>query len=154
MVNIDAVGQRGPRFRFPIDETKVRELALATFSTQVEYLEDEPPIIPPTFMKLSQMVWEPKGGSAVDLVGFDLENPPLHAEQEFVFTGPPPRAGTQLTGQTVVEAIEERPSRQYGSLTYVTIATEYQDAEGRLVATSRSTSVIRPKAAGAGTSDR
>lgn len=144
VLNIDAVGKRGVRFRFPVDETKVRELARATFSTQEAYLVDERPVVPPTFMKLSQMVWEPPGSSAVDLVGYDPQNPPLHAEQEFTFCGPPPRAGTVLYGQTLVESIEERASRSYGTLTYVTIATIYEDADGRTVATARSTSVVRP----------
>lgn len=137
-----AVGRRGARFRFPVEAGKVHELARAASSTQAAYLADDP-VVPPTFLKLSQFTWEPAGRSAVDLIGFDPDDPPLHAEQEFEFFGPPPRAGTLLHGQTLVASIEDRPSRTYGRVTAVVIATEYHDG-GRLVAVARSTSVQRP----------
>lgn len=143
MIDRASVGRRGARFRFVVEEGKIRELARATFSTQDAFLGDQP-VVPPTFLKLSQFAWELPGRSALDLVGFDPANPPLHAEQEFTYAGPPPRAGDELSGQTVVESIAVRPSRTYGALTYVVIATEYDDPSGRRVAVARSTSVVRP----------
>lgn len=142
-MNLTAVTQLGAPFDFMIEEGKIREFARATFSAQPDYLGPDP-IMPPTFLKLSQFFWEAPGRSAVDLVGFDPSNPPLHAEQEFTFTGTPPVAGEMLHGQTVVESITEKPSRRFGTLTYVVIATEYRDDRGTLRAVARSTSVVRP----------
>lgn len=143
-MNKTAVSQRGAQFRFPIEEGKIHEFARACFSTQSTYLGCGP-VMPPTFLKSSQFFWEVPGKSAVDLVEFDPTNPPLHAEQSFEFVGEPPSAGTTLYGETVVESITEKPSRTFGTLTYVVIATEYRDATDVLVAIARSTSVVRPK---------
>jgi acyl dehydratase len=79
----------------------------------------------------------------VGRVGYDPARPPLHAEQEFVFAGPPPRAGTVLQARSRVESIEEKPSRRYGSLDYVTIVTELRDSDGRVVGSARTTSVAQ-----------
>jgi hypothetical protein len=144
MVDRSAVGFRGERFPFPLERGKVRELARSVFSQQAAYLDDESPPIPPTFLKQAQFYWEPPEASVVERCGFDRGNPPLHAEQEFVFHGPPPRTGQVLTAQSVVERIDDKPSRTYGTLTYVVLTTEFRDDTGRLVAETRSTSVVRP----------
>ena len=65
----------------------------------------------------------------------------LHAEQEFVFHGPPPRAGASLTAQSRIAEIETKPGRRGGELTFVVMVTEFRDASGRLVATSKLTGV-------------
>ncbi len=140
MVDRQAVGYRGPEFEFPLEKGKVREMARAMASRCEEYFGDDPPV-PPTFLKLAQLVWEPDEGSAVGRVGYDPARPPLHAEQEFVFDGPPPRAGEVLVAQSVVESIEGKPSRRFGQLDYVTIVTEFRNAEGRIVGRARTTSV-------------
>jgi hypothetical protein len=143
MVDRQAVGFRGPEFEFPLEKGKIREMARAMDSRCDEYFGDDPPV-PPTFLKLAQFVWEPAEGSAIGRVGYDPNNPPLHAEQEFVFDGPPPRAGEVLTAQTVVESIEDKPSRRFGRLDYITMVTEFRNAEGRIVGQARTTSVAQP----------
>jgi len=128
-------------FEFPLEKGKIREMAHAMNSRADEYFGDDPPV-PPTFLKLAQFVWEPSEGSAIGRVGYDPNNPPLHAEQEFVFDGPLPRAGEVLLAQSVVESIEQKPSRRFGQLDYITIVTEFRNAEGRIVGQARTTSVV------------
>jgi len=142
VVDPTAVGYRGPEFEFPLERGKVREMARAMQSRSDEYLGPEPPV-PPTFFKLAQLWWEPEEGSAVGRVGFDPSRPPLHAEQEFVFEGPPPRAGQVLRAQSRVESIVEKPSRRFGSLDHVTVVTDFHDEQGRLVGRATTTSVAQ-----------
>jgi hypothetical protein len=65
----------------------------------------------------------------------------LHAEQEYVFYGPPPRAGTRLYVRSRISDIYEKESRTAGTLTFAVMVTEFRDGEGRLVAEARLTGV-------------
>jgi hydroxyacyl-ACP dehydratase HTD2-like protein with hotdog domain len=65
----------------------------------------------------------------------------LHAEQEFVFHGPPPRAGDRLVGTSRIAEIYEKTGRKGGTMTFVVMVTEFRDPDGRLVAESRLTGV-------------
>jgi hypothetical protein len=65
----------------------------------------------------------------------------LHAEQDFVFHGPPPRAGDRLTGSSRIEEIYEKTNRAGKTLTFVVMVTEFRDDDGRLVAQTRLTGV-------------
>jgi hypothetical protein len=65
----------------------------------------------------------------------------LHAEQEYVFHGPPPAAGTRLTGQSRVAEIYQKDGRRGGTMTFVVLVTEFRDESGRLVAEARMTGV-------------
>lgn len=152
MVARDAVGYEGEPYDFPVEQGKIRELARSLGSTQPAYLADDAPM-PPTFPKLAQFYWEPPEASVIDRIAFPADNPPLHATQEFEFHGAVPRAGARLTVGSRVESIEDRPSRTYGYLTYVVVATDYLDEHGALAVTARTTSVVTPKQDGAATTD-
>jgi len=65
----------------------------------------------------------------------------MHAEQEYVFHGPPPRAGTTLTAQSRITEIYQKQGRRGGTLTFAVMVTEYRDETGRLVAEARLTGV-------------
>jgi hydroxyacyl-ACP dehydratase HTD2-like protein with hotdog domain len=65
----------------------------------------------------------------------------MHAEQEYVFYGPPPRAGTRLRCQSRIAEIYDKQGRRGGTLTFVVMVTEFRDAGGKLVAEARMTGV-------------
>jgi hypothetical protein len=71
----------------------------------------------------------------------------LHGEQEFVFHGPPPRAGTVLTGQRRISDVYVKTGKRGGEMSFMDVVTEYRDETGRLVAESRSTTIETGKPA-------
>ena len=56
----------------------------------------------------------------------------MHAEQEYVFHGPPPRAGDRLFARSRITDITEKTSRSGRVLTFVKMVTEFHDVEGTL----------------------
>ena len=140
MVNKEMVDREGPPFEMAIERGKVREFARATGSSAPAYFDDPAPVIPPTFLTTS-VFWQPP--EAAQLVK-DLEIDPrrlLHGEQEYVFVGVPPRAGSVLRARTVVEEIYEKEGKRGGTMTFVVTRTDFEDADGAVVAQSRSTAI-------------
>src|ERR1700749_59431 len=85
------VGSTGTEYEMVIERGKIGEFAAAAQSENPAYRGPDA-IIPPTFLMI-RALWAPEG-AAVD-VGFDRKRL-LHGEQEFIFHGPPPRAGQVL----------------------------------------------------------
>lgn len=139
MVARDARGRTGGKFRMPIERGKIREFARATGSDNPGYLEGHDVFIPPTFL-VTQAFWQDAASEPWELAGLDLKGA-LHAEQEFLFHGAPPRAGTELTFQTSIEEVYERQGKRGGKMTFVVALTRYWDSDGRLVAEGRATAV-------------
>lgn len=139
MVDSTAVGRTGESFTMDIERGKIREFARATCSTSPSYLDDERPVIPPTFLTTS-FFWQTDAASPWAAVRMDQRRG-LHAEQEYIFHGPPPRAGTRLTCRSRVAEIYPKQGRRGGTLTFVVMVTEFRDASGALVAESRMTGV-------------
>jgi hypothetical protein len=138
-MNRDAVGAVGAPFELVVERGKIRELARATGSTHPAYLVDEQPIAPPTFLT-TMFFWE-GDANPWPLVGMDPKRG-LHAEQEYVFFGPPPRAGTKLVCRSRIESMFEKQGRRGGKLGFAVMVTEFRDAAtGRLVAEARMTGV-------------
>jgi hydroxyacyl-ACP dehydratase HTD2-like protein with hotdog domain len=82
------------------------------------------------------------GGGTSPLVQLDMDlRRLLHGGQEYVFHGPPPRAGTELTFQTRVDKIYEKEGRRGGTMTFVETVTEFRDPDGTVVAEARSTAI-------------
>ncbi len=141
MVNRDAVGTVGEPFELIVELGKIREFARATHADHPAFQAGT--CIPPTFLTTAYH-WH----TASSDVEFAAELDPqrsLHAEQEFVFHGPPPAAGTRLTGTARIDQVFEKRGKR-GAMTFVVLVTEYRDEEGALVAESRLTGV---EAAGA-----
>jgi hydroxyacyl-ACP dehydratase HTD2-like protein with hotdog domain len=65
----------------------------------------------------------------------------MHAEQEFTFFGPPPRAGQTLTAKSRIAEFYDKAGRRGGKLTFVVKVTDFFDAEGNKVAEARMTGV-------------
>lgn len=147
MANKDAVGLEGPAFDMTVERGKVREFALATQSAHPEYLQEPEPPVPPTFLTTASF-WQPPEASRLwrelDIDGRRL----LHGEQEYVFFGQPPRAGTELRARTRVEEIYEKEGKRGGTMTFVITVTDFHNVAGELVAQARSTAIETAKAPG------
>jgi MaoC dehydratase-like protein len=130
-------------FELRVELGKVREFARATGATGAEYLESDAPPAPPTFLATARL-WQGDASSPYHDIDLDLQRL-LHGAQEFVFHGPPPRAGQPLQARARVDRIYEKQGRRGGAMTFVEAVTEYRDERGRLVAESRNTSILRER---------
>ncbi len=142
MADEKAVGAVGKPFELYVERGKIREFARATLSQHPAHLDDEHPVSPPTFLT-TMFFWEEEvpGSSPWPLVRLDPKRG-MHAEQEYVFHGPPPRAGTRLRCTSRIENVFSKEGRRGGRLTFAVMVTEFRDAAtGRLVAEGRMTGV-------------
>ena len=146
MVDSAAEGRTGAEFTLDVERGKIREFARATASRNPAYLADEAPVSPPTFLTTA-MFWAAGEADLWQEVKMDQRRG-LHAEQEFVFTGPPPRAGTRLTGRSRIEKVFTKQGRRGGVLTFAVMVTEFRDETGTVVAYSRLTGVEAEHVAG------
>ena len=138
-----AVGREGARFEMEIERGKIREFARAVGAKHPAYGRGDS--IPPTFLTTT-FFWEAyvDGANPWHLVKMDQRRG-MHAEQEYIFHGPPPRAGTKLYCTSKVTEIFEKQGRRGGTLSFGVMVTEFRDAEGRLVAEARMTGVETEK---------
>ncbi len=146
MADERAVGAEGSAFEMDVERGKIREFARATLSSNPAYLEGEHPVSPPTFLTTT-FFWEEQtpGSNPWPLVHLD-PNRGMHAEQEYVFHGPPPRAGTRLVCRSRIESVFHKEGRRGGRLTFAVMVTEFRDATtGALVAEARMTGVETEK---------
>jgi N-terminal half of MaoC dehydratase len=148
MVDRSKVGLQDEPATMPIERGKIREFARACKTTNPAYLEDPTPVSPPTFLTTVNF-WSGGGTSPLQRLDIDLRRL-LHGGQEYVFHGPPPRAGTELTFQTRVDQIYEKEGRRGGTMTFIETVTEFRDPEGTLVAEARSTAIETGQAPTAG----
>ncbi len=139
MVDAAALGRTGEPFEIPIERGKVREFARATFSANPSYVDEPEPVVPPTFLT-TMILWSTPESDPWTAVKMD-QSRGLHGEQEYVFHGPPPHAGTVLTASSRIESITTKPGRRGGELTFVVQVTEFRDADGTLVAEARMTGI-------------
>lgn len=123
-------------YEMPIERGKVREFARATQSRHADY-QGEAPLIPPTFLTSARLVWEPRSEAPIAKLGFDMRRI-LHGEEEYVFHGPPPRAGQTLTVETRLDGEWEKQGKRGGTMRFARVVNEFRDAAGRLVAEQRS----------------
>jgi hypothetical protein len=146
MADEAAVGAVGEPFDLDVERGKIREFARATLSSHPAYFEGDHPVSPPTFLT-TMFFWEEQtpGSSPWPLVRLDPQRG-MHAEQEYVFHGPPPRAGTRLSCTSRIERVFHKEGRRGGRLTFAVMVTEFRDAAtGRLIAEARMTGVETEK---------
>jgi hypothetical protein len=128
-----------PTFDMPIERGKIREFAKATMSENAAY-QGKDPVIPPTFLTTAGFSWQTPESKAAAAHGLDPKRT-LHAEQEYIFHGEPPRAGAELTASSRIIDRYTKEGRRGGTLTFVRTVIEFRDSTGRLVAEQRSTGV-------------
>ena len=127
-----------PGYEMAVERGKIREFARATMSHNPEYLEDPIPVSPPTFLQTSAF-WAPHDAPPANgSGGMDLARV-LHGGQEFVFFGPPPRAGATLRVSARLDKEYEKEGRRGGTMRFRETVTSFVDEHGRLVAESRAT---------------
>jgi hypothetical protein len=145
VVDKAALGAVGAPFGMDVERGKIHELARAVRAPSAAYFEDEHPVAPPTFLTTT-FFWEElvPGSNPWALVNMDQKRG-MHAEQEYVFYGPPPRAGARLTCQSRITEIYEKEGRRGGALTFAVMVTEFRDEAGKLVAEARLTGVETAK---------
>jgi hypothetical protein len=140
-------GRTAAPFTMLVEHGKVREFARATKSRNPDYdgAIGEPLLTPATFLA-SSAFWQGPSSSPMAGVARNLERV-LHGEQEFVFHGTPPRVGDVLTGTARIDKVYEKEGKRGGTMSFIDLVVEFRDAEGRLVAESRSTSLETSKPA-------
>jgi acyl dehydratase len=145
-------------FRMVVEEGKVHEFAQATRSDLAEHLRERDPVSPVTFLAASQL-WMQEQNLAWRGVQRDFATI-LHGEQEFVFHGPPPRAGTELTGQQEIDRVYQKQGRRGGAMTFTEAVTRFWTSgsdqplvEMRSVSISRSAAPPEADGAAGGASD-
>ena len=127
-------GTRGTEYEMVVERGKIAEFAAAMQSQNPAYAGPAA-VAPPTFL-ISSALWAPEG-AAVDH-GFDRRRL-LHGEQEFIFHGPPPRAGQALTVSDQIVDRYEKPGKRGGMMRFAVVVTEYRGEDGALVAEARKT---------------
>ena len=140
-------GHRGKPFRLVVEEGKVREFARAVKSSNPAYVGEGPQATSPATFLASSAFWQGPEHSPWGDAALNWERI-LHGEQEFVFPGPPPAAGTELTAEARIDRVYEKEGKRGGAMTFVELVTEYRDASGTVVAESRSTIIETSQAPG------
>jgi hypothetical protein len=145
MANPESLGKQGVPFRMDIERGKIHEFARAVLSGHPAFTEGEQPVVPPTFLT-SMFFWEERveGADPWPLVAMDQRRG-MHAEQEFVFFGPPPRAGAKLTARSRIAEFYDKAGKRGGKLTFVVKVTDFFDEAGTKVAEARMTGVETEK---------
>jgi hypothetical protein len=144
VVDRNARGAEGESFILEVERGKIREYARAIRSEHPAYLDDERPVAPAHFLTTT-FLWEGDDGNPWPRVDMSPARG-MHAEQEYVFHGPPPRAGTRLTCRSRIEDIYEKQGTRGGTLTFVVMITEFRDDSDALVAEARMTAVETARA--------
>ena len=163
-------GER-PSYDMVIEAGKVREFASSVKSTNPAYLDEPNPVIPPTFLRAAAF-WAPRramgagggaaaaarargagasagaGAAAGGAGGGGAARPRgtgLHGGQEYIFHGPPPRAGDVLSITSRVAERYEKQGSRGGTMQFTVSVQEFRDPSGRLVAEGRTTSIMTSK---------
>jgi hypothetical protein len=143
-------GRAGAPFTMVVEFGKIREFARATKSQNPSYdgAPGDATVSPATFLA-SSLFWQTPESDPYQGVARNYERI-LHGEQEFVFHGPPPRAGTVLTGTSRIDRIYDKEGKRGGTMTFTEMVTEFRDGQGRLVAESRGTAIETSQPASGG----
>lgn len=137
-------------FEMLVERGKIREFAIATRSSNPDYISSTVPVSPITFLSTAEHWRGPQ--NSVFGTAFMESGRILHGEQEFIFHGAPPLAGTRLVGQSRVANVYTKVGRRGGKMAFVQTVTEFRDETGRLVTEARGT-FIQSESVGAAIGD-
>ena len=145
MADFSSIGSEGTEFELFVEHGKVREFAIATRASHASHFRGETQYPPATFLT-TILFWQDlvDGANPWNKVKLDPVRG-MHAEQEYVFHGPPPAAGTRLRCRSRIESVYDKEGRRGGKLTFAVMVTEFRDASGKLVAEARLTGVETEK---------
>jgi hypothetical protein len=145
MVATSALGAEGTPFEVVVERGKIWEFARAVLAHELPQHHGDDAVVPPTFLT-TQFFWEEQveGANPWSLVEMSQERG-MHAEQEYVFHGPPPRVGERFVARSRITGIVEKESKTAGTLTFVTMVTEFRSPDGTLRAEAILTGVETSK---------
>lgn len=147
----DYEGLTGPEYEVDIERGKIRDFARAMSAPLPDFMEGRHPVIPATLLVSAPYTFgytlERPRGTVFETIDHDF-SVPLHAEEAFVFHGPPPRAGDRLIAQASLESVTEKSGTSGGDLTFLTMLTIYSSDAGIRVAEQRSTTVTTSNSPG------
>jgi hypothetical protein len=147
MVARASLGAEGCVFEMDMERGKIFEFARAVLSEDLAHVAGDRPVSPPTFLSTT-LIWEKRTEGSNPWAQVQMsEERGMHAEQEFVFHGPPPRAGDRLHAQAKITEITDKTTRSGAHLVFVKMVTEFRDETGKLVAEAILTGVERQEAA-------
>ncbi len=140
MIDPTAKGTVGAAYPVDVERGKCREFARSVHAVHPAFYGEDP-VSAPTFLTTT-FHWERDvaGASVWDRVKMSNERG-MHAEQEYIFHGPPPVAGTRLVAQSRIDEIFTKQGRRGGELTFAVMITEFRDMDGKLVAEAKMTGV-------------
>lgn len=145
MADFSSIGTEGAEFDLFVEHGKVREFAIATRAEHPSHFRGETQYPPATFLT-TILFWQDLVQDANPFAKVKLDPVRgMHAEQEYVFYGPPPAAGTRLKCRSRIESVYDKEGRRGGKLTFAVMVTEFRDASGKLVAEARLTGVETEK---------
>ena len=112
MIDRSALGAVGAPFELDVERGKIHEFARATASSHPQHFAGDHPVIPPTFLTTT-FFWEQTvpDSNPWHRVQMSPERG-MHAEQEYVFHGPPPRAGTRLTCRSRIAEMYDKQGKR------------------------------------------
>ena len=140
MVDHNALGATGETFEMDVERGKIAEFARSIQTENPAYTGPEA-VAPPTFLT-TMFHWERGIANSNPWPQVEMSQARgMHAEQEYIFHGPPPRAGDRLSATSRIDSNFEKEGRRGGALTFVVMVTEFRNAEGKLVAEARMTAV-------------
>ena len=132
------IGLQGPTYEVDIERGRIRQFAKSIYAFDPSYHEDPNPVVPPTFLIMSGyhygyiLARAPKD-SAFGRIDEDFRTC-ADGGEEFVFHGPPPRAGDRLIASTSMHDFKERQGRRGGRLRIYVTRTEFRTLQGQHVA--------------------
>ena len=153
MIDPAIAGRELGSFRVPIDRSKLAELARAHHDDDPVWYDEAAAAdagfdtipVPPTVTVLADH-WRPGGALGPALaIGADVERL-LHGEASWEYLEPI-TVGDELTATARVTDVAEREGKRGGTMTLVTIQTDFANQHGQLVARRRDTLI---ETAGAG----
>ncbi|MEV8546872.1 MaoC family dehydratase N-terminal domain-containing protein [Streptomyces sp. NPDC051572] len=127
------VGATGAEYDVLVERGKISEFAIAMQSENPAYQGPEA-IAPPTFLAGAA---RPSGDGRIE-TGFERARL-LHGEQEYVFHGPPPRAGDILIARDRLVDRYTKAGKRGGEMRFAVVNTEFRSPSGDLVAEARAT---------------
>jgi acyl dehydratase len=149
MIDPSIVGQEIARVTFPIDRSKLVELAKSFGDEDPVWRDPEAassagfdglPANPTATVLVNH--WREGGvASMVEAIGADLARV-LHGEATWEYFRPV-RAGDELTARQVISDVTTREGKRGGSMTLVKIATDFTNQDGELAVRRTDTLIER-----------
>ena len=140
MVDKRALGAVGLPFEFVVEQGKIAEFTRAIHTHHSAY-QGGNATVPPTFLT-TMFHWERSVPESNPWYQVDMDKKRgMHAEQAYIFHGPPPQVGDRLTAISRIDSIFEKQGRRGGSLTFVTMVTDFRRPDGTLAAEAKMTAV-------------